>query len=161
VLEYLGRYTHRVAISNERVLPLDADSVRFRYKDYAHGNRRRVMRLHPAEFLRRFALHGCRTASTASDATDCSPTAASAPSSEQRVWRSAQIHRTLGPSFRANPPPPSGGALPVSTSRAAHTAGVARCASWPRSRRNRSRRHPRSLERTALTRSHPSAIVEL
>lgn len=57
VLEYLGRYTHRVAISNERLVACDAGSVRFRYKDYASGNRRRVMALAPAEFLRRFALH--------------------------------------------------------------------------------------------------------
>lgn len=57
VLEYLGRYTHRVAISNERLLRLDAGAVHFRYKDYAHGNRRRVLRLEPLEFLHRFALH--------------------------------------------------------------------------------------------------------
>ena len=57
VLEYLGRYTHRVAISNERLVSFDADSVRFRYKDYAQGNRRRVMQLDPSEFLRRFVLH--------------------------------------------------------------------------------------------------------
>jgi hypothetical protein len=57
VLEYLGRYTHRTAISNERLVCADADSVRFRYKDYAHGERRRIMQLEPIEFLRRFALH--------------------------------------------------------------------------------------------------------
>ena len=57
VLEYLGRYTHRVAISNERLVSVDANTVRFRYKDYAHGNRRRVMQLHASEFLRRFTLH--------------------------------------------------------------------------------------------------------
>ena len=57
VLQYLGRYTHRTAISNERLLALETDSVRFRYKDYAHGGRRRVMALAALEFLRRFALH--------------------------------------------------------------------------------------------------------
>jgi hypothetical protein len=57
VLEYLGRYTHRTAISNERLVALEDESVRFRYKDYAHGARRRVMQLQPVEFLRRFALH--------------------------------------------------------------------------------------------------------
>ena len=57
VLEYLGRYTHRTAISNERLVCADADSVHFRYKDYAHGGRRRIMQLEPIEFLRRFALH--------------------------------------------------------------------------------------------------------
>lgn len=57
VLEYLGRYTHRTAISNERLLSVEAQSVRFRYKDYAHGCRRKVMQLDAVEFLRRFALH--------------------------------------------------------------------------------------------------------
>ena len=57
VLEYLGRYTHRIAISNERLVSFDADSVRFRYKDYAHGARRKVIGLEPLEFLHRFALH--------------------------------------------------------------------------------------------------------
>ena len=57
VLQYLGRYTHRVAISNERLVAFDSRSVRFRYKDYAHGGRRRVMELPALEFLRRFCLH--------------------------------------------------------------------------------------------------------
>lgn len=57
VLEYLGRYTHRTAISNERLEYADDRTVRFRYKDYAHGNRHRHMSLEPLEFLRRFALH--------------------------------------------------------------------------------------------------------
>jgi hypothetical protein len=57
VLQYLGRYTHRTAISNERLVSLEANTVRFRYKDYAHGARRRLMSLQPVEFLRRFALH--------------------------------------------------------------------------------------------------------
>ena len=57
VLEYLGRYTHRTAISNERLVSADCASVRFSYKDYAHGERRRIMQLEPEEFLRRFTLH--------------------------------------------------------------------------------------------------------
>jgi hypothetical protein len=57
VLDYLGRYTHRVAISNQRLLSVDESNVRFRYTDYAHGNRHRVMTLMPAEFIRRFLLH--------------------------------------------------------------------------------------------------------
>ena len=57
VLEYLGRYTHRTAISNERLIALDTHGVRFRYKDYTHGERRRLMSLEPVEFLRRFTLH--------------------------------------------------------------------------------------------------------
>jgi hypothetical protein len=57
VLEYLGRYTHRTAISNERLVASDAHEVRFRYKDYTHGERRKLMSLEPVEFLRRFAAH--------------------------------------------------------------------------------------------------------
>ena len=57
VLDYLGRYTHRTAISNERLVSFDASTVRFRYKDYAHGARRKTMALDAHEFLRRFALH--------------------------------------------------------------------------------------------------------
>ena len=43
VLRYLGRYTHRVAISNQRLLSFDGRSVSFRWKDYAHGNKQRIM----------------------------------------------------------------------------------------------------------------------
>jgi hypothetical protein len=57
VLDYLGRYTHRVAISNHRLVSCNDSEVRFHYKDYAHGNRRKVMTLTPAEFIRRFLLH--------------------------------------------------------------------------------------------------------
>ena len=57
VLDYLGRYTHRVAISNNRLAGIEDDQVSFRYKDYAHGNRRKVMRLEATEFIRRFLLH--------------------------------------------------------------------------------------------------------
>jgi hypothetical protein len=57
VLQYLGHYTHRVAISNQRLVSASKDAVCFRYKDYAHGNRRTIMCLEPLEFLRRFSLH--------------------------------------------------------------------------------------------------------
>jgi hypothetical protein len=57
VLRYLGRYTHRVAISNHRLLAFDGEHVTFRWRDYAHGNKSRVMTLHATEFLRRFFLH--------------------------------------------------------------------------------------------------------
>jgi len=57
VLEYLGRYTHRVAISNDRLLSLAAGLVRFRWKDYADGDRVKVMALAADEFIRRFLLH--------------------------------------------------------------------------------------------------------
>jgi len=57
VLGYLGRYTHRVAISNHRLLAFDGGSVTFRWKDYAHGNKQRKMTLSASEFLRRFTQH--------------------------------------------------------------------------------------------------------
>ena len=57
VLEYLGRYTHRVAISNERILGMEGDIVRFRMRDSAHGNRRKVVHMAASEFVRRFLLH--------------------------------------------------------------------------------------------------------
>ena len=59
VLAYLARYTHRVAISNRRLIALDADGVTFRYKDYRRNGqeRYRTMTLVPGEFIRRFLLH--------------------------------------------------------------------------------------------------------
>jgi len=57
VLKYLARYTHRVAISNARMLDFENGFVRFRYKDYAHGNRKRVLTLSALEFVRRLMLH--------------------------------------------------------------------------------------------------------
>jgi hypothetical protein len=57
VLRYLGRYTHRVAISNHRLLAFDGDRVTFRWKDYARGAQWRTMSLTAAEFLRRFVQH--------------------------------------------------------------------------------------------------------
>jgi len=57
VLKYLARYTHRVAISNRRLLELHGDRVSFSYKDYAAGNLRKTMTLEVREFTRRFLLH--------------------------------------------------------------------------------------------------------
>ena len=57
VLEYLGRYTHRVALSNDRLLTHDDGVVQFRWKDYADHDRVNVMTLQADEFLRRFLLH--------------------------------------------------------------------------------------------------------
>jgi hypothetical protein len=56
-LNYLGRYTYRIAISNERLLDCRDGVVRFRYKDYAHGHARKEMTLSATEFIRRFLLH--------------------------------------------------------------------------------------------------------
>src|ERR1700730_15379806 len=57
VLHYLARYTHRVAISNHRLIAFENGQVTFRWKDYAHRNKKRKMTLSADEFLRRFLLH--------------------------------------------------------------------------------------------------------
>jgi hypothetical protein len=57
VLKYLARYTHRVAISNRRILSTDNGTVTFTWKDYSSGNTKRTMALDAHEFLRRFLLH--------------------------------------------------------------------------------------------------------
>lgn len=57
VLQYLARYTHRVAISNHRLLSMDHSQVAFRWKDYAHHSKHRAMTLSLEEFLRRFLQH--------------------------------------------------------------------------------------------------------
>jgi hypothetical protein len=57
VLDYVGRYTHRVAISNNRLLDIANEKVTFRYKDYRHDSQQRTMTLDAEEFIRRFLLH--------------------------------------------------------------------------------------------------------
>jgi len=57
VVRYLGRYTHRVAISNSRIQAFDGQSVSFAWRDYKDGNKSKVMTLDVAEFSRRFLLH--------------------------------------------------------------------------------------------------------
>jgi len=57
VLQYLARYTHRVAISNHRLVSLIDGKVTFHWKDYAQGNKQKLMTLEVDEFLRRFLLH--------------------------------------------------------------------------------------------------------
>ena len=57
VLHYLGAYTHRVALSNHRLVSLAGDQVTFRWRDSAHANQQRLMTLWVEEFLRRFLLH--------------------------------------------------------------------------------------------------------
>jgi len=56
-LDYLGRYTHRVAISNNRLLDMKEGQVTFAYKDYKHEQQQKSMTLAANEFLRRFLLH--------------------------------------------------------------------------------------------------------
>ena len=56
-LKYLARYTHRVAISNQRLIEFDGGRVSFNYRDYANGNRSKVMTMDGPEFMRRFLMH--------------------------------------------------------------------------------------------------------
>jgi hypothetical protein len=122
VLKYLARYTHRVAISNHRLLSLTDTDVRFRYKDYAHGDRRKVMALPAGEFIRRFLLHVLPTSfmrirhygllanrtkrarlAQARAALDCAPPepASRTPDSVPAFWlRVAQRDITLCPHCR-------------------------------------------------------------
>jgi hypothetical protein len=57
VLEYLGRYTHRVAISNHRIFKVEQERVTFTWRDRSDGDRRKIMTLQAEEFIRRFLLH--------------------------------------------------------------------------------------------------------
>ena len=110
VLRYLGRYTHRVAISNHRLLAFDGERVTFRWKDYAHRNRQRHMTVSATEFLRRFVQHvlprgfvrirqfgflanNCRAAlltlarQLLADASRPREPSASSTASDSRTWR--------------------------------------------------------------------------
>jgi predicted Zn-ribbon and HTH transcriptional regulator len=57
VIKYLAKYTHRIAISNHRIVKMENGTVHFRYKDYAEGNRKKVLSLPVMEFIRRFLNH--------------------------------------------------------------------------------------------------------
>lgn len=57
LLNYLGRYTHKIAISNYRIISVDEEAVTFKWRDYSDNNQEKVMRLKPEEFIRRFLSH--------------------------------------------------------------------------------------------------------
>ena len=57
VMAYFGRYTHKTATSNHRIVAFDGDRVQFRWRDYARGNRQWVMEISTEEFNRRLMLH--------------------------------------------------------------------------------------------------------
>jgi len=57
VIEYLGRYTHKIAISNHRIISINNNRVTFKYKDYRQAGKSKTMTLSQSEFIRRFALH--------------------------------------------------------------------------------------------------------
>lgn len=115
VLAYLGRYTHRVAIANSRLISMENDRVGFRWKDYRHGGRTKVMTLDAHEFIRRFLLHTlpdgfhrirhygflanghraarldqCRRLLTKPQLDDREPDAESAAAAPLAVWRCGQ-----------------------------------------------------------------------
>ena len=104
VLAYLSRYTHRVAISNRRLIALDEAGVTFRYKDYRRDgpDRQRMMTLAVGEFIRRFLLHVLPKASTVSATTACSPAAVArqisrVPANCSRLRQSQRRRRLLPP----------------------------------------------------------------
>ena len=84
VLDYVGRYTHRVAISNNRLVSIHAGKVRFRWKDYRGGNRPKTMNLEGSEFIRRFLIHVLPERFIASATTASLPTVTG-----DRSWRAA------------------------------------------------------------------------
>jgi hypothetical protein len=92
VLAYLSRYTHRVAISNSRLLACDGAGVAFKYKDYRVGGhaRQKVMRLATDEFIRRFLIHVLPTGFHAHARASCSP-------------RRSHANRTSAPMTAINP----------------------------------------------------------
>ena len=126
VLDYVGRYTHRVAITNHRLLDIDAGHVRFRYTDYRHGRQQTTMTLAAEEFIRRFLSTCSRPASIA-----CATMASSAIGTAPRSWRavgtcsgwpcrrrrqtSPRHHPTIGTSTRRSPGSPSAPVPPVTT----------------------------------------------
>ena len=57
VIEYLGRYSHKIAIGNHRIKKIENGNITFSYQDYAHGNVQKTMTLNAEEFLRRFCMH--------------------------------------------------------------------------------------------------------
>ena len=57
LLDYLGRYTHRIAIGNHRIIKMQDGEVSFLWRDYSDRNKNKIMRLHASEFIRRFLLH--------------------------------------------------------------------------------------------------------
>jgi hypothetical protein len=124
VLRYLGRYTHRVAISNHRLVAFDGERVTFRWKDYVQDARWRTMTLTAMEFLRRFVQHvlprgfvrirqfgylasGCRTARLTLARTLLAQPPAPAPSPDtlptpDATWRCPRCGTpmTVGPILR-------------------------------------------------------------
>jgi hypothetical protein len=77
ILRYLAAYTHRIAISNRRLLALADGNITFRWRDSAHGNRKRIMSLSVDEFLRRSCSIYCRVGLCVSATSASLPTPSS------------------------------------------------------------------------------------
>ncbi len=109
VLEYFSRYTHRVAISNQRLVTFDQRDVTFRWKDYRAKGRTRykTMTLEVGEFMRRFLLHVLPGGfhSIASVTTGCSPTPCAAPASQRCVSCCALHPRSVRHRTTTSPKP--------------------------------------------------------
>lgn len=104
VLAYLGRYTHRVAIANSRIVHADGDHVAFRWKDY-RGNgrdREKIMRLHPTSLCGAFSCTSFQTAFTACATSAFSPTATGVIVSASAGAFSANQHQQAGNLIRPN-----------------------------------------------------------
>src|SRR5439155_3084003 len=100
VLDYLGRYTHRVALSNDRLVRHADGVVHFRWKDYADGDRVKVMRSRPTSLSAASSSTSSPTASSASGTSASWPTGPGAPSSPGVAPCLAR--RTLQPRRRSN-----------------------------------------------------------
>jgi len=99
VLKYLARYTHRVAISDQRLVSLEDGRVTFRWKNYARAGEPATMTLRAEEFIRRFLLHVFLVASSRSAISAFWPTAADGTTSAcaANCWGRAQPHRRASP----------------------------------------------------------------
>ena len=130
LLDYLGRYTTKTAISNHRLLGLDHQgNLRFSWRDRAHGNRRRITQLPPRSSSSASCSTCCRPVWCASVTSACSPIATSARSSPKRAPPWPCPH--LPPSPRSRPSS-FACACSASTSSAAPPAGSADFVSWDR-----------------------------
>ena len=117
VLAYLSRYTHRVAISNSRLVAMDDAGVTFKWKDYRieGPERYKTMTLEPAEFIRRFLMHVLPSGLTASAITACSPArrAPATSSASARCLRSQSPRRNNSRKPRWSAPLTKRGNAPV------------------------------------------------
>jgi len=107
VLNYLARYTHRVAISNHRLVAFENDRVSFRWRDYAHGGKQKVMTISAHEFLRRFLIHVLPRGLVRIRHSACSPTADGALHSNAALSCSARRPVSIRLSHPACAVPPA------------------------------------------------------